>query len=195
MARIPYANKRYFEKEGYKVKGVEGEKITEEELPKADAYIFHCPYIVFRREGEIMKKFVLIVICLTLILSGCVYQSELRPEYNDTDVWVCEKPYAELYWSKSQGHTGIISYNDAQYNITHEETYGPLIWVYTTEATPFRNTDVPEEYWIFKGHANYGKDSLSIEIHADYKNIFNGELPTLNFKRYNKEEYLKNKEE
>ncbi len=34
-----YANKRYFEKEGYKVKVVEGEKITEEELPKADAYI------------------------------------------------------------------------------------------------------------------------------------------------------------
>ena len=35
----PYANKRYFEKEGYKVKVIEGEKITEEELPKADAYI------------------------------------------------------------------------------------------------------------------------------------------------------------
>ena len=35
----PYANKRYFEKQGYKVKVVEGEKITEEELPKADAYI------------------------------------------------------------------------------------------------------------------------------------------------------------
>jgi len=35
----PYANKRNFEKEGYKVKVVEGEKITEEELPKADAYI------------------------------------------------------------------------------------------------------------------------------------------------------------
>ena len=35
----PYANKRFFEKEGYKVKVVEGEKITEEELPKADTYI------------------------------------------------------------------------------------------------------------------------------------------------------------
>ena len=39
FATNPYANKRYFEKEGYKVKVVEGEKITEEELPKADAYI------------------------------------------------------------------------------------------------------------------------------------------------------------
>lgn len=35
----PYANKRFFEKQGYNVKVVEGEKITEEELPKADAYI------------------------------------------------------------------------------------------------------------------------------------------------------------
>jgi len=35
----PYAIKRYFEKEGYKVKVVEGEKITKEKLPKADAYI------------------------------------------------------------------------------------------------------------------------------------------------------------
>ena len=32
-------------------------------------------------------------------------------------------------------------------------------------------------------------------IEKDFKNIFNGELPTLKFKRYNKEEYLKNKEE
>ena len=35
----PYANKRFFEKEGYKVKVVEGEKIMEDKLPKADAYI------------------------------------------------------------------------------------------------------------------------------------------------------------
>ena len=35
----PYANKRFFEKEGYKVKVVEGEKIMEDKLPKADAYV------------------------------------------------------------------------------------------------------------------------------------------------------------
>ena len=35
----PYATKRYFEKEGYKVKVIEGEKIIKEKLPKADAYI------------------------------------------------------------------------------------------------------------------------------------------------------------
>ena len=35
----PYANKRYFEKEGYKVQIVEGEKIINDKLPKSDAYI------------------------------------------------------------------------------------------------------------------------------------------------------------
>lgn len=35
----PYAIKRYFENEGYKVKSIEGEKITKEKLPEADAYI------------------------------------------------------------------------------------------------------------------------------------------------------------
>ena len=35
----PYANKRFFENEGYKVKVVKGDKILKEELPKADAYI------------------------------------------------------------------------------------------------------------------------------------------------------------
>ena len=142
-----------------------------------------------------MNRIILILLCLVLLLNGCVYQAELRPEYNDTDMWICEKPYIELCWSKSDGHTGVISYADTQYDIIHEEDYGPLIWIYTTEATPFRNKDVPEEYWVFKGHVDYGKEKFEIEVQQDFKNIFNGELPTLEFKRYDKEEYLKEKEE
>ena len=141
-----------------------------------------------------MKKVVLIVLCLVLFLSACVYQGELRPEYNDKDVWICEEPYIELSWSKSDGHTGVISYDDIQYDIIHEETYGPLIWIYTAEAKPIINTDIPEKFWVLKGHVNYGKDKLEIEVQEDFKNIFNGELPTLEFKRYDKEEYLKEKE-
>ena len=142
-----------------------------------------------------MKKTIFILSCLAVLLSGCVYQADLRPEYNDTDVWVCEKPYIELCWSKSDGHIGVISYDDTQYDIIHEEGYGPLIWIYTDEAAPFINKDVPEEYWFFKGHVNYDKDNLEIEVQQDFKNIFNGELPTLEFKRYDKEKPLKSKEE
>jgi glutathionylspermidine synthase len=141
----------------------------------------------------LMKK-ILLLLCLVLNLSGCVYQAELRPEYNDTDVWVCETPHIELCWSKSSSRTGVICSDDTQYNIIHEQTYGPLIWVYTDDAKPIRNTDIPKDLWIFKGHVNYGKDALTIEVQEDFKNIFNGEKPTLEFKRYDKEEYLKNKE-
>jgi len=89
----------------------------------------------------------------------------------------------------------VISYDDTQYDIIHEEGYGPIIWIYTDEAAPFINKDVPEEYWVFKGHVNYDKDNLEIEVQQDFKNIFNGELPTLEFKRYDKEKLLKSKEE
>jgi len=47
----PYAIKRYFEKEGYKVKVVEGEKITKEKLPKADAYI-----VSFWNSDDVMEQ-------------------------------------------------------------------------------------------------------------------------------------------
>lgn len=141
-----------------------------------------------------MKKTILILLFLIWLLSGCVYQAELRPEYNDTDVWICENPYTELYWSKSQGNIGVFYYADTQYNITHEETSGPLIWIYTAEAKDMRNLDEQKEYKLFKGRADYEEKNLTIEIQEDFKNIFNGELPTLEFKRYNKEEYLKDKE-
>lgn len=134
-----------------------------------------------------MKKSILIVLLLICFLSGCVYQAELRPKYNDTDVWICEEPYIELCWSKSNGQTGLISYADIQYDIMHREDYGSLIWVYTEEAKLLENTDVPEEYWVFKGHVDYGKDKLEIEVREDFKNIFNGELPTLKFKRHKTE--------
>jgi len=142
-----------------------------------------------------MKRNILILLSLIFILNGCLYQAELRPEYNDTDVWICEKPYIELYWSKSHWNAGVISYDGIQYDITHEENYGSLILIYTAEAKGMRDLDKQQEFLVFKGHADYGKDSLSIEVEKDYKNVFNGELPTLEFKRYKKEEYFKSKED
>ena len=36
---------------------------------------------------------------------------------------------------------------------------------------------------------------IEVNPSLNFKNIFNGELPTLKFKRYDREEYLKEKEE
>ena len=141
-----------------------------------------------------MKKIILILLYLVLVLCGCVYQAELRPEYNDTDVWVCESPYIELYWSSTIGNAGKITINKIEENIYHESNYGPLIKIYTSEAKNTNDIQEQKEFSVFKGHVNYGKDRLTIEVQEDYKNIFNGEKPTLEFKRYDKQEYLKNKE-
>ena len=141
-----------------------------------------------------MNKTMLTLLCLVLILSGCVYQAELRPEYNDTDVWVCEKPYIELYWSSTIGNAGKIIIDEIEESIYHESNYGPLIKIYTSEAKNTNDLQAQKEFIVFKGRVDYGKDNLTIEVQEDFKNIFNGEKPTLEFKRYDKEEYLKNKE-
>ena len=140
-----------------------------------------------------MTKNITAVICILLILSGCVYQADLRPEYNDTEVWICEKPYIELYWSKSNGNIGKILFNGIEYKIYHESDYGVLIWIYTSEAENMKNLDKMKRFCLFKGRVNYGKKSLTIEVEEDYKNIFGGEKPVMKFVKHNKEKYFNGK--
>ena len=140
-----------------------------------------------------MTKNIAAVICILLIMSGCVYQADLRPEYNDTDVWICEKPYIELYWNTSAGHTGKIFYDDIPYNIIHEENYGSLIRIYTTEAESYELFEEKMQYCLFQGRIIYGKKSLTIEVKEDFKNIFGGEKPVMKFVKHNKEKYFNGK--
>lgn len=141
-----------------------------------------------------MKKIVFVMLFSILALAGCVYQADLRPKPNETDVWICKEPYMEFYWSEESGNSGIIIIDEAEQSIFHESDYGATIWVYTPEAKDMRNLDEQKEFCLFRGHADYGKEKLIIKVQEDFKNIFNGELPTLNFKRYDKEDYLKEKE-
>ena len=142
-----------------------------------------------------MKKISLIVLLLLFLVSGCVYQADLRPEYNDKDVWVCEKPYIELCWSKTNGTIGkIIVADDDEETLFHEANYGPLIKIYTSEAKDIEDLQEQKNFLLFKGRISYGKEKLEIEVQEDFKNIFNGDKPTLKFKRYDKEEYFKDKE-
>ena len=141
-----------------------------------------------------MKKLAFVMIVSMLLLAGCVYQSDLRPKPRETDVWICEEPYMELYWSKENGNSGRIILDEVEQSIFHEADYGATIWVYTPEAKDVKTLEEQKEFCIFKGRADYGKQKFTIEVQEDFKNTFGGELPTLNFKRYNKEEYFKNKE-
>ena len=59
-----------------------------------------CPSIntLHIKGVEKMKKAVFLILSIIFILSGCSYQAEYRPKKNDSEVWICEEPYAEFYW-------------------------------------------------------------------------------------------------
>ena len=135
-----------------------------------------------------MRKTILIALCMVLFLSGCVYQPEIRPRLDSPEIWVCEEPYAELYWEKT-GQDSKIIVDENVYEIDFRTTAGPQMMVYAKEGVNenFYNSD----YLLFRGHTTYEKETAVVKVEKDFKNIFNGELPTLKFKRYSKEEYFK----
>lgn len=141
-----------------------------------------------------MKKVVLITLLLMFLMGGCIYQGELRPKPDDEEVWICESPYAELYWGKSK-QCGKIIVDDIVYEIVFTTTSTPKLTVFEKEMKKERENIVDYDYCLFSGRTAYEKETAIVEVEKDFKNIFNGELPTLKFKRYTKEEYLKNKEE
>ena len=46
-----------------------------------------------------MKKIVFLIFACVILFTGCIYQVYDRPKYNDSEVWICEEPYAEFYRS------------------------------------------------------------------------------------------------
>ena len=141
-----------------------------------------------------MRKSALVVIICVIMLNGCFYQPELRPRLDDAEVWVCESPYAELYWDEN-GQNGKIMFGENIYEIVFSTTAGPQIMVYDKEGKNEEENSFNNDHLLFRGHTTYKKETAIVSVEKDFKNIFSGELPTLEFVRYSKEEYLKNKEE
>ena len=141
-----------------------------------------------------MKKSIVIVVVYMLLLNGCFYQPKLRPRIDNPEVWVCEEPYAILYWEKTDQNSKIIV-GENVYEIVFTTTAGPQMMVYDKEGKSEEENYYNNNYLLFRGHTTYEKETAIVRVEKDFKNIFNGELPTLKFKRYDKEEYLKQKEE
>lgn len=141
-----------------------------------------------------MKKSIVVIVVCVLLLNGCFYQPELRPRLDSPEVWVCEEPYAELYWDEiGQNSKMIVAEN--VYEIVFTTTAGPQMMVYDKEGKSEEENSFNNDYLLFRGHTTYEEKTAIVRVEKDFKNIFSGELPTLKFKRYNKEEYLKNEEE
>ena len=139
-----------------------------------------------------MKKSILIVIAL-IMLNGCFYQPKLRPHPDNEEVWVCESPYAKLYWAGEDSY-GEIEAGDKLHEVVFFTSAGPQMMVFDKAMIQESDSDMDFEYCLFRGHTTYGEETAIVKVQEDFKNIFNGDLPTLNFKRYDKEDYLKEKE-
>lgn len=141
-----------------------------------------------------MKKSIAVLIICVIMLNGCFYQPELRPNPDVEEVWVCDSPYAELYWDDIGQH-GKLIIDENVYEVVFSTTAGPQMMVYNKEGKNEEENSYNSEDLLFRGHTTYEEKTAIVRVEKDFKNIFNGELPTLKFKRYDKEEYLKNKEE
>ena len=89
---------------------------------------------------------------------------------------------------------GKIVVEENVYEIVFRTTAGPQMMVYDKEGKSKDENYYNNDYLLFRGHTTYKEETAIVKVEEDFKNIFNGEKPTLEFKRYDKEEYLKNKE-
>ncbi len=141
-----------------------------------------------------MKKSIVAVVLFVILLNGCYYQPNLRPHPDNEEVWICNNPYSVLYWD-DVGRYGKIIVDEKEYEVVFTTSAGPQMMVFDKDMVQESESDIDFEYCLFRGHTTYDEKTAIVRVEKDFKNIFNGDLPTLNFKRYNKEEYLKSKEE
>ncbi len=139
-----------------------------------------------------MKKCLVVVSICIVIFSGCFYQADLRPFYNNEDIWVCDTPYAEFYWD-DDGEYGMITVEKNVYQVILFTTAGPQIFIFDREMKSEGENIINYDYCLFRGYTTYGKKSFTIEVEEDYKNIFGGEKPVMKFVKYNKEKYFNGK--
>ena len=138
-----------------------------------------------------MKKTILSILLVMFFINGCIYQRELRPRLDNKEIWICENPYVELHWGESEQCSKVIV-GDISYEVVFSTTSGTQLSVFEKEMEKEEKNFIDYDYCLFRGHTTYEEKNATVRVEKDFKNIFNGELPTLKFKRYNKEEYLKN---
>ena len=151
-----------------------------------------------------MKRIFLIYFGIVISLSACIADADKRPHINDNEVWVCENPRAEFYWSKNDDKTSTIFVGEKKYNVTFGSSAGAKFWIYDEGAKTCEkeyiedgetyktvDTSALEQFLLLKCRVNYKKDAFDLYVEEDLVNMFDGEKPKLHFEKRNKAEYLK----
>lgn len=134
-----------------------------------------------------MKRMSIIsmMLIISIFLTSCSYQAYERPDLNGNEIWICEKPYLEMYWTENN-YGGKLIVKETTYNIVHFADHGAHIWIYEDDENLDLRYEESEKYCLFRGIANYGKEKMTITVDIDYKNIFGGEKPTFELVKHKK---------
>lgn len=138
-----------------------------------------------------MKKllFCLFILFSLSFLFGCVADDELRPAFNENEIWVCEEPYAYFsYDSESDSFLGKLSCNDLQYDFFEYENTGSYMAFFKPEAI-VDNVIYREGNTLLSGSVEYFEGYFVLTVKKDPENLFNGELPVMEFVRYSSEDF------
>lgn len=113
-----------------------------------------------------MKKFlVVMLVCLTVLQTGCIYQGRYRPSLSDDEVWVCENPRMEFYFGEEKREReDVIFINEKKHFIIKHPDAGPIFTVEERdeedEVDPYVDRENPEKF-LFRGEADYKKIILT----------------------------------
>ena len=138
-----------------------------------------------------MKKILILMMLCIFLLTGCIYQGEFRPEPDAGFIWVCEEPYAEFECFSKSMDSGKLIYDDVEYSIYYGDSPGSSIYIYSEEILQHPETLDTDEHAILYVKANYHSNGFTLTIIEDIKNIFDGKVTEMEFKKYTKEDYLK----
>ena len=128
---------------------------------------------------------VMVIVCC---LSGC---SAKIPEFTTEDVWVCHYPYIYMYYDEAKDNViGKISVGDTslEFFMRQDVTGNYMGFTDIDYIHERENSDIPN---YFGGDVEYKNGVLICEITSNDAKIFGGVFPKLEFKRYNKEEYIR----
>lgn len=124
----------------------------------------------------------IVIVCFEAVaVSGCDFYSRQHPDTDPQVQWVSEVPNMSFAWDEENGgHRGelVIEGNTS------------LIGVgFRSEHMDVRCED-PESYGstLFGGKCKFGKNQITLSVMHDNADIFGGDLPTIVFKKKNKDE-------
>ena len=145
-----------------------------------------------------MKKIIilgLLFVTLMTLLAGCVplMQQAYEPKENPEEIWVCEKPFIWFSWNGEEDlFDGKMTVFGEVKHIYVFFGYACDMGVLSHEKLPVEDPSRTYQYIeLFEGHVEFRNGMFECKVKEDYENVFRGTFPKLKFKRYNKEEYIR----